>query len=95
MKTIKISDLRTALYNNTDLEFINDESIAGKVKDIKAYLKYGLASFIYKDMSIDELRYNINNILDVLEELENINDNIKITLIINQMGNYYFEMGDK
>lgn len=82
-------DKYSAIYRNDNLEFTDTESVKGKVKDIKEYLKYELANQCMS-MSIDyeELIYNGKLILYLLEDIEEsgIDDNKKVELYCNPMG---------
>ena len=76
----------SAIYRNDNLEFTDVESVKGKLKDIKTYIRYQLASQCMSDLSFEELVYNGKMILDLLEESEEVNENKKVELYFNPMG---------
>ena len=78
----------SAIYKNDDLEFTDAESVVGKVKDIKTYIRYELASQCMSDLSFEELVYNGKMILYLLEDIEEsrVDENKKVELYFNPMG---------
>ena len=78
----------SAIYKNDNLEFTSVDSVKGKVKDIKEYIKYELASQCMSDLSYEELVYNGKLILYLLEDIEEsgIDENKKVELYFNPMG---------
>lgn len=85
----------SAIYRNDNLT-INDEEIIGKVKDVKEYLRYELASQCmshFEDFEYENFIDNGKLILDFIERLEiNGEDNEnKIIVRVNPMGGFYYD----
>ena len=85
----------SAIYRNDDL-IINDEEIIGKVKDIKEYLRYELASQCMSAIGKYDYENFIDNcrlILDFIERLElnDENDDNRIIVRVHPMGSLYYE----
>lgn len=77
------------IYRNDDIKFTNEEVI-GKVKDIKEYFKYELASQCMSDLSYEELIYNSKLVFDLIEDLEEEDNELEIGVIFNPMGSYQY-----
>ena len=85
----------SAIYRNDNLT-INDEEIIGKVKDVKEYLRYELASQCmshFEDFEYENFIDNGKLILEFIERLEiNGEDNEnKIIVRVNPMGGFYYD----
>lgn len=82
----------SAIYRNDNLT-INDEEIIGKVKDVKEYLRYELASQCMSDVEYENFIDNGRLILDFIERLEiNDEDNEnKIIVRVHPMGGFYYD----
>ena len=82
-------DKYSAIYHNDNLEFTDIDSCIGKVKDIKEYIRYELASqCMSMKLSYEELVFNGKMILYLLEDIEEsgINENKVMELYYNPMG---------
>lgn len=77
------------IYRNDNLKFTGEEVI-GKVKDIKEYFKYEVASQCMSDLSYEELIYNSKLVFDLIEELEEEDNELEIGVIFNPMGSYQY-----
>ena len=88
------------LYHNDNL-IINDETVTGKIKDIKTYFRYEIASQSMTGDNCDFENYadNVKNIIELLENLYNgiinelYNDNDIIKVSVHPMGGYVIETG--
>lgn len=82
----------SAIYKNDDLK-INDNSIVGAAKDVKTYFRYELANQCMSDLDYENLIFNANMIMSLLEVMEeNISDeNVKIMVWYNPMGSLEYE----
>lgn len=84
-------DKYSAIYRNDNLT-INDEEIIGKVKDVKEYLRYELASQCMSDINYENLVDNADMIIDLIQELdETQEDTLKIKVYYNPMGGLYYK----
>lgn len=77
------------IYRNDNIKFTGEEVI-GKVKDIKEYFKYEIASQCMSDLSYEELIYNSKLVFDLIEDLEEENNELEIGVIFNPMGSYQY-----
>lgn len=85
----------SAIYRNDDV-IINDESVIGKVKDIKEYFRYELASQCMSTLDKNDYENFIDNcrlILDFIETLEynDEDDDNKIIVKVHPMGSLYYD----
>lgn len=78
-----------------DRLIIEDESIIGTANDILKYFKDEIKLQLDDNtLSFEEIRYNTNLILELLENLEkdnNIVDSKKIEVTYNPMGNFQYK----
>lgn len=82
-------DKYSAIYRNDNLKFTDIDSVIGKVKDLKEYLKYELASqCMSMKLSYEELVFNGKIILYLLEDIEEsgIDEDKVMELYYNPMG---------